>query len=251
MWRCGPDAFDTTPGVIGRIGEAWHPDVIRRTNCGSKSTVQIRHRVVGWAAVTRNSLDPTTPQTNAAPEVNAIVAANHTPHTIRRVAFGVGFVFAVLVGLLVWGRPTSGPEVSPVIGRPAPALEGITLSGGRFDIADHRGQWVVINLFATWCVPCQVEHPELVAFDEQHRATGEVQLVSVVFGDSDDEVRAFFADRGGSWPVLGEAHSPIIVDFGATGVPETFLVTPSGIVVERILGGVTQAELNDLLDAYR
>lgn len=191
------------------------------------------------------------PPTNAEHQVGATVAKNQTPRTVRLVALGVGFVFAILLGLLVWGRPAAQPEVSPVVGRPAPALEGTTLSGERFDIEDHRGQWVVVNLFATWCVPCQVEHPELVAFDEQHRAGGNVQLVSVVFGDNDDKVRAFFAERGGTWPVLGEAYSPIIVDFGATGVPETFLITPSGIVIERILGGVTQDELNALLDAHQ
>lgn len=49
---------------------------------------------------------------------------------------------------------------------------------------------------------------------------------------------------------MGQQYSPIIVDFGATGVPETFIVTPNGIVVERILGGITQDGLNRLIDAY-
>ncbi len=171
--------------------------------------------------------------------------------TVRPIALAVGLGVAVLIALFAWGRPGDRISVSPVVGKPVPALEGTTLSGEEFDIDDHRGQWVVINLFATWCVPCQVEHPELVAFDEQHEATGEVQLVSVVFGDRDDEVRAFFTERGGDWPVLGEAYSSIIVNFGATGVPETFLVAPNGIVVDRVLGGVTQDGLNARMDAFR
>lgn len=172
-------------------------------------------------------------------------------NVVRPIALAVGLVVAVLIALFALGRPGDQSDISPAVGQPVPALKGTTLSGEEFDIDDHRGQWVVVNLFATWCVPCQVEHPELVAFDEQHQATGEVQLVSVVFGDRDDEVRAFFAERGGEWPVLGEAYSSIIVNFGATGVPETFLVAPSGIVVDRVLGGVTQEGLNARIDAYR
>lgn len=109
----------------------------------------------------------------------------------------------------------------------------------------------MLNLFATWCVPCQVEHPELIAFDEEHRTSGDAQVVSVVFGDSNEAVREFFATRGGEWPVMGKEYSSIIVDLGATGVPETFIVAPNGMVVERILGGVTQQLLNGTIGRYQ
>lgn len=169
---------------------------------------------------------------------------------IRWATVGVGVVIVALVMLFAVGRPGDDLAASPAIGQLVPPLKGATISNGSFDIDDHRGQWVVVNLFATWCVPCQVEHPELIAFDEEHTELGDAQLVSVVFGDRDDEVRAFFDERGGTWPVLGEEHGPIIVDFGATGVPETYLVAPNGIVVERILGGVTREDLNARIAAY-
>ena len=80
-------------------------------------------------------------------------------------------------------------------------MTGSTLSGGDFDIDQHRGQWVLVNFFATWCPPCVEEHPELVEFSERNGES--VQLVSVAFDDTElDEVETFFADNGGDWPVI-------------------------------------------------
>ncbi len=170
---------------------------------------------------------------------------------IRRASAVIGILLAAFAGLFVWGRSDGATQASPAVGKIVPELKGETLEGDRFDVDALRGRWVVVNLFATWCVPCQVEHPELVAFAQEHSDTGDVALVSVVFGDQDDDVRRFFDERGGDWPVLGTEYSSVVVDFGATGVPETYIVAPNGVVVERILGGVTQALLNSVIDKYR
>lgn len=172
-----------------------------------------------------------------------------SPARVAALAVAVGIAGLVLAMLVAMNRPESAAP-SPAIGKLVPELIGTTLDGQAFDIDDMRGQWVALNLFATWCVPCQVEHPELVAFDEEHKRTGDARVVSVVFGDSDKAVREFFAERGGTWPVLGEEHSSVIVDLGATGVPETYIVAPNGIIVERILGGVTHELLDSIIDRY-
>lgn len=187
----------------------------------------------------------------AGPNATGSSERNGTGSQVMRVAaLLVGLLGAGIVALLLLADPLPDSRPSPLVGRVVPDLTGTTLDGGRFDIDDHRGQWVIVNMFATWCVPCQVEHPELVAFDDEHATKGDAQLVSVVFGDDDDSVREFFAERGGEWPVLGEQYSSLIVDFGSTGVPETFVVAPSGLVVERFLGGVTKDGLNAVIDAY-
>lgn len=177
-------------------------------------------------------------------------AGSPRSNSIRIGALIVGFVLIGIIALFAFGRAEDTVEVSPAVGQLVPRIEGVSLAGEPFDIDDLRGQWVVVNLFATWCVPCQVEHPELVAFSEEHSALGDPSLVSVVFADDDEAVRAFFEERGGDWPVLGQQYSPVVIEFGATAVPETFLVAPNGLVVERLLGGVTSAELNRIIASY-
>jgi cytochrome c biogenesis protein CcmG/thiol:disulfide interchange protein DsbE len=156
------------------------------------------------------------------------------------VSLVVALLAVAFVGVLATREPaTERRAKSPLIGQVAPAIVAPTLDGGEFDIDDYRGQWVVVNFFATWCEPCRTEHPELVAFDEAHRAEGDATVVSVVYGDSEDDVRDFFAERGGEWPVVTD-DGLAAANYGVVAVPETYLVTPLGYVVQKYTGGVTR-----------
>jgi cytochrome c biogenesis protein CcmG/thiol:disulfide interchange protein DsbE len=140
---------------------------------------------------------------------------------------------------------------SPLIGEVAPKLTGDTLDGGAFDIDDHQDSFVVVNFFATWCQPCVVEHPELVSFDEAHSAAGDAVVVSVVYDDADlANVRDFFAQRGGEWPVIADGGFAT-VDYGVVKVPETYLVAPGGLVVQKYTGGITQRMIERDIAAVR
>jgi cytochrome c biogenesis protein CcmG/thiol:disulfide interchange protein DsbE len=172
----------------------------------------------------------------------------------RRVGLIVSAVVAVVlvgfVAVLATREPaTERRASSPLIGKVAPALTGETLDGGSFDIDDHRGRWVLVNFFATWCQPCVQEHPELVRFEEAHAATGDAAVVSVVYDESDlGRVRDFFVERGGDWPVLSDGLLPA-VDYGVVKVPESYLVAPNGVVVQKYTGGVTQDMIDGDIDA--
>lgn len=168
----------------------------------------------------------------------------------------VGRIAAVVVGLVMVGLlvvlATSNPATerrvsSPLVGKAVPPLVGETTAGDTFDIDDHRGEWVVVNFFASWCVPCVREHPELVAFAREHAE--DVQVVSVVFDDDAAAVEAFFAREGGDWPVVIGDTGGIALDFGVRGVPESYVIAPSGIVVAAFYG-VTQAALDDVLAQF-
>lgn len=163
----------------------------------------------------------------------------------------VGVVMLAFVGLLAT-RDTGPREArSPLIGNPAPAVVGETMDGDTFDLEELRGRWVLVNFFATWCPPCIVEHPELVAFHEAHAESGEVEVVSVAFQDSATEIQAFFEEQGGEWPVLPEGLSGAAVSWGVHALPESFLVSPQGIVVHKFTGGVTVEGLESVLAQAR
>jgi cytochrome c biogenesis protein CcmG/thiol:disulfide interchange protein DsbE len=75
-------------------------------------------------------------------------------------------------------------------------------------------------------------------------------VVSVTYDNRSDDARRFFEENGGDWPVVDDPENSIGVAYGVARVPESFLVSPSGIVVERLVGGVTAAQLTDLINQY-
>lgn len=170
-------------------------------------------------------------------------------HTARWAALGVGAVVALLVGVLAT-RPPAADVVapSPLLGQPAPEIEGPDLDGTTARLSQLRGRWVLVNFFATWCIPCVREHPELVRFSDRHPAE-DVRVLAVVYDDQPADVARFFAERGGSWPVVDDPGAK--VDFGVRGIPESFLVDPDGVVRTRVIGGVTADGLDGLLRRAR
>lgn len=163
------------------------------------------------------------------------------------VAGAVLVVAAAFVFVLATGGDAGDGVRSALIGRPAPGIAGETIDGGTYDLLDDRGGFVVVNFFATWCVPCIREHPELVEFDERHRADGEAAVVSVVFDSRPKQVREFFERNGGGWPVVLDPDGRTALEYGVAGVPESYLVAPDGTVLVKIEGGVTAEDLDALL----
>jgi len=191
--------------------------------------------------------------------------ANHpranAPRVKRRhrvapwVVLGVVVVLVPFVVILATSDASTDRQVdTPLAGKAAPDLAGPIIVGtgngvasGEFDLSASRGRWVVVNFFATWCVPCQREHPELVRWSRAHAQAGDADLVSVVFDDTGDDVAAYFAEHGGEWPVVDDPGAATAVDWGVIKVPESYLVDPDGIVVAKIVGGVTSEGLDEIL----
>lgn len=168
-------------------------------------------------------------------------------HPARWGALAVGIVLVAFIAVLATSRSLDSRGISSeLLGKPVPHVEGQTIGGGTFDIDQYRGRWVVVNFFATWCTPCRVEHPELVAFDERHQGTNDVEVVSVAFDDQDDDIREFFARNGGAWSVIPKDTNRVALDFGVTGVPESYVVDPNGIVVAKF-EGVTADGLDEVI----
>jgi len=165
-------------------------------------------------------------------------------HRSAIIASIVGVALAALVALFAFspkGEDPAAASSSPLVGKLAPELVGTTADGQSFDLDKHRGQWVLVNFFATWCPPCVAEQPELVALEE--RNAEDLQIVSVAYEDTAENVQKFFAERGGGWPALVADTGRASIDYGVIKLPESYLIDPSGTVVHKFIGGVTAADV--------
>ncbi len=171
------------------------------------------------------------------------------------VALAVVVVFVGFFWLLASAdRPSDESTAqTPLAGKPAPEIVSTTMDGEPFDLTRRRGSWVVLNFFNSTCVPCIREHPDLVAFHEEQVALGAdgAELYTVVFDDADEPVREFFDENGGDWPIVRDPDGTIAVSFGMSQVPETWVVSPEGIVAARFIGQVTAEGLSATLADLR
>lgn len=180
------------------------------------------------------------------------VLINSAPTGKRKVApwiaLGVGLVLLAMVLVAATSKSADSRVAdSPLLGRPAPVAEGAVLSGPQQSLADLRGKYVIVNFFATWCVPCRREHPELVRFADRHAAAGDAAVLQVVYGDRASTVKAFLEKNGGDWTVLDDPTGSIALDWGVRGLPESYLIDPNGTVIVKITGGADAEGLDALL----
>ena len=166
------------------------------------------------------------------------------------IAGAVGVVLLSLVVLLATRDPaTMTVARSPLVGRPAPELTGESVldDDTTVRLSTLRGRFVLVNFVASWCVPCQREHDDLVRFSNAHAAIGDAVVLGVVWDDTTANIRRFFERRGGDWPVIDDANGKVALAFGVRGPPESFLVAPDGTVLTRIVGEIQDDKLEELL----
>jgi cytochrome c biogenesis protein CcmG/thiol:disulfide interchange protein DsbE len=161
--------------------------------------------------------------------------------------------FLVLAGYFALAlRPGRDPEALPsaLIDKPVPdfALPAL-LDGAQVAAAGLRGQVAVINFFASWCVPCRVEHPVLMRLAQREK----LPLVGIAYKDKPEAARRFLAGLGDPYARVGlDETGRTGIDFGVYGVPETYVVDRTGHIRKRFVGPLTQeAAERELLPLVR
>lgn len=168
---------------------------------------------------------------------------------VRLLALIVGVVAVAMI--VVFATSPKAAQVSaetPLIGKPAPALDGMALDGrGPVGLTALRGRFVVVNFFAHWCPPCIAETPQLNAFASQHRAA----VLGVVFDDNPAQAARWLTEQGGTYPVLADPTGQFALRYGVRSPPTSFLISPRGRVLTAIDGQVTVRGLDHLLTLAR
>lgn len=138
--------------------------------------------------------------------------------------------------------------IKPALGQPAPdfILEQPG-TGERVSLSDFRGQPVVLNFWATWCVPCRTEMPDLqTAHDEE-----DVVVLAVNWQESDVVVERFLDEFGLTFPTVLDRDGRVREHYGVVGLPATFFIDPDGILRARNFGPVYGNLLGDGIEAAR
>jgi cytochrome c biogenesis protein CcmG/thiol:disulfide interchange protein DsbE len=122
----------------------------------------------------------------------------------------------------------------------------VTAGAGLADADLRDGKVTLVNVFASWCVPCHQEHPELMAL-----AARGVRIVGIAYKDEPENSRRFLGKDGNPYAHVGiDRAGTTAIDFGVYGVPETFVVRGDGTIIDKIVGPLTPENLaNDLMPA--
>jgi cytochrome c biogenesis protein CcmG/thiol:disulfide interchange protein DsbE len=152
--------------------------------------------------------------------------------------------------LLAYGFKTDPREIpSPLLGRPAAAFSLTTFAGSPLSLESLRGKVVVLNFWASWCVPaCYEEAPTLERTWRAYKDKG-VTVVGVDVQDKEEAAREFLARFGHSFPNAPDPKGRVSVDYGVYGVPETFFIDRKGRVRFKVVGALTDDTARRHLDA--
>jgi cytochrome c biogenesis protein CcmG, thiol:disulfide interchange protein DsbE len=171
----------------------------------------------------------------------------------------VAVPFVVLLGFGLTRDPRAIP--SPLPGRAAPEFRLTVLRPGDYPpariardtavLSEHRGQVVVLNYWASWCLACRDEHAALSTVAREYAGRG-VQFFGPVYNDTPASAARWIESMGGqAYPSLLDPGSRTAIDYGLYGVPETFFIGRDGTVAYKHVGPVNESLLRRMIDSLR
>jgi thiol-disulfide isomerase/thioredoxin len=151
-----------------------------------------------------------------------------------------------VAALAVWALALRPDAVATASSSPI-EFELPTLTGDPVRLSDWRGQWVVVNYWATWCAPCRKEIPD---FSRMHDARDDITVLGLAFEDTDIETfEEFLAEYPASYPILQvDVYDPPAALGAPRALPTTYLVDPQGRVVETWIGPITSDRITARVD---
>lgn len=161
---------------------------------------------------------------------------------------GLFLAFAIIVGLGL-SNPADRTIRSRLIGKPVPVLslpaalpgrQGVTTAAGR------SGEPRLLNVFASWCLPCVAEAPQLLALERRG-----VPIDAIAVRDKPEDIARFLSDHGDPYRAIGaDPNSRAQFALGSSGVPETFVIDAKGVIRYQHIGDIRPEDVGEILAAY-
>ncbi|GAA1659257.1 alkyl hydroperoxide reductase [Citricoccus zhacaiensis] len=162
---------------------------------------------------------------------------------MRRGKASVRTMAATAIGVLVLAGCQHGADDGP---RVAPPLSGLDLQGNPQDIAELAGEVVVVNAWASWCGPCRDEMPVLEAAQDAHGDDG-LHVLGINTRDRTDAAQDLVAETGVSFPSVVDTEGTLAVEWGISGMPQTFVVDRDGTIAAHRFGAVDQDWIDSVI----
>jgi len=175
-------------------------------------------------------------------------------HPARWITIAVAVVVAVIGIVLatqVGTDPTADTRSSPLLGKAAPQFSVRTLDGARVTNTTLAGKAVIVNFWNTWCTPCREEHDALSIFYARHANEPDFAMVGIVRDDTARAVGSYQKRTPDPWAIALDPSSAASLAFGTRGQPETYAISPDGLVAGAQIGPATVESLDRMLDAAR
>jgi thiol-disulfide isomerase/thioredoxin len=168
-------------------------------------------------------------------------------HARRAVALGV-VVLALAACTRGGGTPSDAGTGVRAVDEPLPTLSGSSLDGQEVSSKDFLGQVLVVNAWASWCTPCQLEQPELVDVAKRYANRG-VRFLGIDHMDQDAAAKAWVESYHVPYPSIADPNGQFAASLDYVGLPDTYVVDPTGTIRYVVGPGATSAtQLSGLLD---
>jgi peroxiredoxin len=156
---------------------------------------------------------------------------------------------SILIVLFMCAACAATPANQNAALTPFPAADFTltALNGGTLTLSTMRGRWVILNFWATWCVPCGTEMPALQTIANER--SGEIALFGINMRESDDDIRAYMTRNHLSFPILTNPDDTVYANYSLDlGIPQTVIVSPEGQVVWHQFGPLELDSFRSTLD---
>lgn len=165
---------------------------------------------------------------------------NGFPH--GRITSGVCRALASALFILAALPASAVPPKSPLLNKPAPVFSRTSLESGPVNLAAFQGRVVLLNFWATWCAPCQLEMPRFVQWQQKYKADG-LSILGVSMDDDSAPVKALLHQRNLNYPVIMGDEKLGIAYGGVLGLPVTYLIDRKGVIRARYQGASNLDEM--------